>query len=167
MLLMKKLGLNRCKYRIEENFEMHDAVIDMVKKDTICQWLLGEDLKKDQLVFMYDVICILYDSPCRDLLLGLDKEFLETTLPMLVAYRTIFHMKDWLNNKETYETKMKKLEEPVYNEPTEAAPKGAEAPVPKPIDLEEEARQFAADEEMFGRYWIWENYFPDNKRNLW
>jgi len=94
---------------MKDNEEMAAKVNTMVHNDVICQWLLGNELKVDQIKFLYDVIEIIYESPCREKLLKRDKDILEITIPMMAVFRTLIHMWDWLNNKDEYEEKMKKL----------------------------------------------------------
>lgn len=95
-------------------------------------------------------------------------------------------MRDWLNAKEEYEEKMKKLnlppvqkEEPqVLIEPKSPSPKKNAKQPPPPTEeekwekarLEEEwiwMEQEKADHEMFGWYWIWENYYTPEKKDYW
>lgn len=44
---MEKDGPLMCKYIIEENKELQDLTITMVKQDHIVQWLVGDSLKQD------------------------------------------------------------------------------------------------------------------------
>lgn len=77
---------------------------------------MGNELKVDQIKFLYDVIKVIYESPCREKLLKRDPEILSVTIPMMTVFKTLLHMRDWINNKEEYEEKMKKLaipEDPV------------------------------------------------------
>ena len=43
--------------------------MDMVKRDQLAQWLVGDHLKQDQFKFFYDTAKIIYDSSLRDKLL--------------------------------------------------------------------------------------------------
>lgn len=99
---------------------------------------------------------------------------------MMTVFKTFFHMRSWLNNKEEYELKMKKLGLPDIskdeNQPPQSPPaspgKRTQIKLPPPPTAEEiaekkKAEQEAADKEMFGRYWIWNNYFSEEKRDLW
>lgn len=99
---------------------------------------------------------------------------------MMTAYRTLLHMRKWLNEKDEYEEKMKKLALPEL--PKEEAPAQPMSPAspgkrvtqklpPPPTEEEikekERLEKEAQDKEMFGRYWIWDNYFAEPKRDLW
>jgi hypothetical protein len=164
LLEMRKRGLILCKYRLEDNEEMETRIIDMVAQDVTCQWLMGHQLKRDQFCFIYDVIEILYESPCRERLLAKDKELLETTVPTLVAFRTLLHMRKWLLEKEAHDTKMKKLAEPVGPAPPEPEPE--EEKTEEEFEAER-AKKLEEEMEMFGRYWIWEEYYSEDKKGLY
>lgn len=47
MLKMHEDGILRCKYIIEDNTELLEKTIEMVKQDNITQWLAGDELKRD------------------------------------------------------------------------------------------------------------------------
>ena len=175
LLQMRARGLILCKYRMEENEEMQDLVLKMVSNDVICQWLIGNELKRDQLCFLYKVLEILYDSPARKHLLEGDKALWEQTIPALTAFETILMMCRFITNKDAYEKKMKKLAQPILavdDEPQEVQKKveGEEAPAqPEEPEISEEEKEAKEKEEreMFGRYWMWENYYSDQKKPLW
>lgn len=39
---------------------------DLVKKDQLVQWLVGDELKQDQFSFIFETINIIYNSALRD-----------------------------------------------------------------------------------------------------
>jgi hypothetical protein len=47
LLQMGKDGHLRIKYVIEDNKELQEDTIDMVKQDGTAQWLVGDQLKQD------------------------------------------------------------------------------------------------------------------------
>ena len=53
----------------------------MVNKDEKCEWILGNDLKIDQVKFLYDVIKQIYESPFKNELLNKDKTVIQTVIP--------------------------------------------------------------------------------------
>ena len=57
------------KYIIEDNEGLKKDTIEMVKKDVIAQWLMGDELKQDQFRFLYEVVKVIYDSALRDRLI--------------------------------------------------------------------------------------------------
>ena len=42
---MEKEGVLYIKYIVENNTELQEEVIEMVRKDFISQWLMGDELK--------------------------------------------------------------------------------------------------------------------------
>jgi hypothetical protein len=111
MLKLHKEGHLHCKYIIEDNTELQDKTIVMVKRDIDAQWLAGDELKQDQFKFMYSVMKIIYDSALRDALLNEKKEVIESVLPALVAYQALLVIKRILDVKEAEAKKEKeKLE---------------------------------------------------------
>lgn len=65
---MRKAGPLRCKYIVENNNELYEKTVAMVKADNIMQWVAANDLKRDQLNFMYTVMKRMFDSPLRAML---------------------------------------------------------------------------------------------------
>lgn len=179
LLDMQARGLILCKYRIEENVEMHERVNKMVANDVTCQWLMGNLLKRDQFCFIYDVFSTIFDSPCKEKFLAIDKDIIETTIPMMVAFQTILKMSQILKAKKKKEEKLKKQAIPISLEETTEEEKPLDGSPGRPEKEEDEPERdpeaIAAEEELkeeeereeFGRYWIWEEYFSENKRELW
>ena len=91
---MDELGHLRRKYIIENNTDLQNEVKDMVHKDLIVQWLVGDELKQDQFKFFYDTVKIVYDSALRDKLLANDANVLESVIPKLIAYRSIMVIRE-------------------------------------------------------------------------
>jgi len=54
------------KYIVEDNAELQDYMTDLVKKDLLVQWLVGDELKQDQFKFIFDTVNVIYESPLRD-----------------------------------------------------------------------------------------------------
>ena len=91
---MDALGHLRRKYKIESNTELMEEVKDMVKKDLIVQWLVGDELKQDQFKFFYDTTKIVYESALRGKLLERDSNVLDNVLPKLIAYRSLMVIRE-------------------------------------------------------------------------
>jgi hypothetical protein len=91
---MAKDGHLRIKYVIEENTQLQDDTIAMVKQDGTAQWLVGDQLKQDQFRFIYDTAKIIYDSALTGKLLQNDPIVLESILPKLVAFRSIMNIRN-------------------------------------------------------------------------
>jgi len=63
---MQKAGPLLNRYYIENNEELQNLVIYMVRIDGVCQWLLGDALKQDQFKFLYDVNKVVYDCALKE-----------------------------------------------------------------------------------------------------
>ncbi len=53
LLDMKKHGIDHIQYPLARNEKLQALVIDMVQRDEKCEWILGDQLKIDQIVFLY------------------------------------------------------------------------------------------------------------------
>ena len=93
LLKMEKDGPLFCKYIIEQNKELMDLTIIMVRKDLLAQWLVGDSLKQDQFRFFYECMKIIYDSAVKEKLLADDKTVLESVVPKLVAFKSLMAMR--------------------------------------------------------------------------
>ena len=89
LLQMEKDGPLKMKYIIENNKELQEQTIDMVKKDIVAQWLMGNELKQDQFNFLYEVIKIIYDSALRDKLIARDPIIIDYVIPNLTALKSL------------------------------------------------------------------------------
>lgn len=108
---MDELGHLRRKYIIENNTELQNEVKDMVHKDLIVQWLVGDELKQDQFKFFYDTVKIVYESALRDKLLSQDANVLENVIPKLIAYRAIMVIREIQLTKAKEQKKAKEKAE--------------------------------------------------------
>lgn len=66
LIRMHKIGHLQIKYIVEDNTELQDLMTQLVKKDLLVQWLVGDELKQDQFKFIFDSVNIIYESPLRD-----------------------------------------------------------------------------------------------------
>lgn len=83
LLRMQKEGPLRSRYYIELNEELQNLVIEMVRLDGICQWLIGDELKQDQFKFIYNVHKTVYDCALKDFYLNSknNTRIIETVVP--------------------------------------------------------------------------------------
>ena len=60
---------------------------------------MGDPLKRDQLNFMYKVCTIIHDAnpSSKEYFLKKDDNTIELSIPKMVAYQTILHMRNWLD----------------------------------------------------------------------
>lgn len=70
LLDMNRAGPLRCKYVIEHNTELMDKVILMTKADRVTQWVGANEVRRDQLKYIYEILKIMYDSPLRSILVS-------------------------------------------------------------------------------------------------
>lgn len=62
---MHKLGPLRVSYYCERNTEMSRKIIALMREYNIVKWLCGDDLKRDQFRFMFDIMDKIYNSALR------------------------------------------------------------------------------------------------------
>ena len=93
LLKMEKDGPLFVKYIVEDNKELQDLTIAMVKQDHIVQWLVGDSLKLDQFRFLYECMKVIYDSALKEKLLAEDKVVMESVIPKLVAFKSVMAMR--------------------------------------------------------------------------
>jgi hypothetical protein len=99
LLDMTSNGVNRVKYHVEENTDLHTKIIHMVDMDFLAQYLAGDQIKRDQICFLYRVEDIVYNSVLRKKLLENDEEVIKSTIPKLATYRALLVIRDILNRK--------------------------------------------------------------------
>lgn len=66
---MYELGRTRWYYELSKNIEFLEALNAMIALDEKCEIIIGNELKQDQLKFMYDSMRSIYDSPLKQKLL--------------------------------------------------------------------------------------------------
>jgi hypothetical protein len=94
---MHKKGPLLIKYYIEENEDLRNKVLHMLKMDQKAQLLMGDCLRQDQFKFFYDTCKFIYDSALRGRMLdekNADNKVLEEVVPKLIAYKAIMIIRD-------------------------------------------------------------------------
>jgi len=107
MLEMRDLGHLRMKYIIEDNKELQDQTKEVVKRDLVAQWLVGDELKQDQFKFFYDTVKIIYDTALKDKLLADDETIVTEVIPQLIAYKSVMVIRD-IQLRKAFEAKKAK-----------------------------------------------------------
>ena len=94
LLDMLKLGHLRAKYIIPDNTELQDKVILMVSLDVTCQCLMANQLKQDQLKFIYNVHKTIYDTGLKDIYIDKAKNehILQNVVPNLNALHSLINI---------------------------------------------------------------------------
>lgn len=93
---MDDVGHLLIKYIVEDNTELQDFMTDLVKKDLLVQWLVGDELKQDQFRFIFETINTIYESALRDkFLASKDTDpIIETVIPKLTAYKALMRIRE-------------------------------------------------------------------------
>ena len=181
---MHKDGHLRIKYIIEDNKELVKQCTDMIKKDYIAQWLMGDDLKQDQFQFLYETVKIIYDSALKSKLLERDPTIINTVIPQLVAYKSIMRIRNIQLKKYAEEKHLKEKAEregKIYEPPVKKAQidMTEEEIIAQRLEDEKdpskinrsEAQKLADEEEaerkIYGRYWIWDSYYNQKNEDQW
>ena len=68
ILDLNRLGFLRSRYVMKENAELMKRVIHSVACDQTSQWVGANQLRRDQLKFVYDIMKKMFDSPLREFL---------------------------------------------------------------------------------------------------
>jgi hypothetical protein len=90
MLKMFKNGPLRTKYIIGDNTELQDKVIKMLQVDFQTQWIGANQIRRDQLLYIYNIVKIIYDSPLRTILTSQSNDHLiKEVVPMYLAWHAI------------------------------------------------------------------------------
>ena len=124
---MHQRGHLLIKYIVEDNAELQDYMSDLVKKDLLVQWLVGDELKQDQFKFIFDTVNIIYESALRDKFLGVKDDndpLIDSVIPKLCAFKALMRIREIQLRKYREEVAAKKKAErqglgPKKEEPTE------------------------------------------------
>ena len=102
LLEMRRKGVLRCRYYIEENRDMQKGVCDLMKKDYRAQDLAGDPLKRDQFIFLYEVHQVVYQSALKDEYLkgALGGVIFQDVIPMLTVFRAMLRIRDINDTKK-------------------------------------------------------------------
>ena len=109
LLEMRKDGVLRCKYFLEENKTLQNFVITLIHKDVDVQWLAGTVLKRDQFKFLYNVQQIVFNSALKDDYLKgqLGGVIFTEVIPMLTVFRAMLNIRDINDRKKADKDKEK------------------------------------------------------------
>jgi len=182
-------GENHWVIPLGENVEMVKLTNILIDQELIAEKMLGSELKRDQLNFLYNSILYIYKSPVQEKLLGEapDNEVvIEYVIPKLTVLRYLDHIVRMTKAKRSDVLKQERMEEflSVYrtgqtdiktntnnisihdeqkNDDKEpglsGSPKKRDIKTPFISALEDE--DTPEDLEKFGRYWVWSDYFPE------
>ena len=189
LLHMHKLGVLRIEYIIENNKELEDAIIHMVDMDNIAQWLAGDKLKQDQLIFIYDMHKKIARSALKDYYLNLDRKvdntrIISDTIPRLTVFKAMLSIRDIDDRKEA--DRLKEIEKQARKEALGLIPEPEEEvkeeevkktkatggkkkkvvePDPEELERIRKKAEFEKELAKYGRTWIWEGYYNDTEHH--
>lgn len=163
LLDMQKEGHLRAHYIIERNLELMEKVNHMVRTDVTCQWLMGDELRQDQLKFIYNVHKTVYDTGLKDTYIDPKKNehILQQVVTQVCALHSMLNIREIddqkaLDAKSAIEKQARKEQlmaqtginfdpepEPVAEVPEEKTTKKSKKKEPE-IDPEELERQLQA-----------------------
>lgn len=88
-------------------------MLDLILKEIQAEVLLGTELKRDQLKFLYQVVNLIHETPAARQLQEKEKAELmfKNVIPRLTIYKTLQHMLIVQEKKATEEAKLKAKEE--------------------------------------------------------
>ncbi len=174
---MKLNSICRIKMPITANTDFIEKVKNIYNTHIIIENLMGDKLKYDQYIFIYNNIKFIYDSTQREVLLHVkDKSFLEDAIPKHVILQAIIHMtriveklreraKD-LKEKFSYDNYiqmnmlLEQTESPIIN--------SHEIDHLTLADETKKLRVLLLKEiEEIGRFWIFEGLINPEDRDLW
>ena len=101
-------GINYYKVPLSENEQFLEDLKQVINCELIAEHLIGDILKKDQLNFMFEVQSVIFSANnlAKEYLIQKDPNCMEGSVPKLVVYMTILHMRKWLDSKAADQEKL-------------------------------------------------------------
>ena len=124
-------GINFWKVPLETNTRFVDDLKVVIKWELITERLFGNDLLRDQINFISDTLEIIQKANplAEKYMLQEDSNVFEISIPRLVAFRTIQHMRSILDRKIE-----ERLRHPEVEQPEEES-KPSESPMDKKLSM--------------------------------
>lgn len=95
-------GINRIKVPVEANITLEEKVKELSNKESLADMLTGTELRREQLVYLYESIKIIWETPLKEYLIqnieqtkvkklsSLDQNcIIRHTIPCLLIYRQL------------------------------------------------------------------------------
>jgi len=181
-------GSNHWVIPLGENLEMTKLIKELIDQELIAERMLGSELKRDQLNFLFNTVLYIFKTPVKDKLLGPegpDKEIVtEHVLPKLTVLRYLDHIIRITKAKREDVHKQERKQELLTFHRTGQAPQKPEEKegheevkyedIEKDLGKRDTKTPFISaveeedtpeDIEKFGRYWIWFDFFPENLKD--
>ena len=174
---LKMNSMCRIKMPITANTEVVEKIKNIYLLHIIIDNLMGDRLKYDQYIFIYNSLRFIFDSTQRDYLLHLkDDNFIKNAIPKHVILNALIYMTNIVqklrekakdNGEEFSYNNYIQINKPL--EPIEALILNAhEIENIKLTEENKKARELLLREvDEIGRFWILENYISPDDRALW
>ena len=85
---MNKAGPLHCSYYVEKNYQMSVKIMRLVQEYNVVAWLVGDELKRDQFRFIYEIHDKIFNSALKDIYLNNKSSM--ATLQGVVPELTVF-----------------------------------------------------------------------------
>jgi len=174
---LKMNSMCRIKMPITQNTDIVERIKNIYNMHIIIENLMGDKLKYDQYIFIYNAIKFVFDSTQRDYLLHLkDDTFIKDAIPKHVILCALVRM---TNIIEKLREKAKEIgEEFSYDnylqinmplEPTDSPILNAyDASTFRLTDETRKAREVLQEEiDQIGRFWLMEGFVDPESKKLW
>jgi len=174
---LKMNSMCRIKMPITANTEVVEKIKNIYLLHIIIDNLMGDRLKYDQYIFIYNSLRFIFDSTQRDYLLHIkDDNFIKNAIPKHVILNALIKMTNIVqklrekakdNGEEFSYNNYIQINKPL--EPVEALIFNAhEIENVKLTEENKKARELLLREvDEIGRFWILENYINPDDRALW
>ena len=88
---LKKMNRNgplRCSYYVERNYQMSVKIMRLVQEYNVVAWLVGDELKRDQFKFIYEIHDKIFNSALKDIYLNNKSSM--ATIQSVIPELTVF-----------------------------------------------------------------------------
>lgn len=130
------------------------ALQELLKCEELAEHLMGDDLKKDQLEFIYAVIQHIYNSPLQPHLLSDHEVILKEVIPQVAVFKAIQQMADVTREMDEKETELLEIGLDLTS-----------------IQADKSNSVWSQNKEIryegIKRKWVWEGYIRDTDRPAW
>jgi len=105
MLKLFVNGIDFWKIPLSANQQTLDDLKKLVDYELICERLIGDPLKRDQLNFMYQTLDLIMKTPGQDKMLSKEDTFTQVAIPKLVVYKNLQRIRTVLDTEKQEKTK--------------------------------------------------------------
>lgn len=130
------------------------ALQELLKSEELAEHLMGDELKKDQLEFIYSVIHHIYNSPLQPYLLSDHEVILKEVIPQVAVFKAIQQMAEVIRSTEEKDTELREIGLDLTS-----------------ILADKDSSVWSQDKEVryegIQRKWVWEGYIRDTDKPAW